>query len=77
MLPINGRNDIVRDPKTGAVISVDSVGHKASVNSAKIRQANREKIEQNSADINSIKEELSEIKSMMRQLIGNIKDDGR
>ena len=74
---IDGRTDIVKDPVTGAVINVDSDAHKAAVESSKLRQHAKDQINANTNDINSIKEELSDIKDMMRQLLGRTSDDGR
>ena len=74
---IEGRTDIVIDPVTGAVIYVDSDAHRAAVESSKLRQHAKDQINANTNDINSIKEELSDIKDMMRQLLGRTSDDGR
>ena len=74
---IEGRTDIVKDPVTGAVINVDSDAHRAAVESSKLRQHAKDQINANRNDINSIKEELSDIKDMMRQLLGRTSDDGR
>jgi hypothetical protein len=74
---IEGRTDIVKDPVTGAVINVDSDAHRAAVESSKLRQHAKDQINANTNDINSIKEELSDIKNMMRQLLGRTSDDGR
>lgn len=74
---IDGRTDIVKDPVTGAVINVDSDAHRAAVESSKLRQHAKDQINANTNDINSIKEELSDIKDMMRQLLGRTSDDGR
>ena len=74
---IDGRNDIVKDPITGAVINIDSDAHKAAVESAKARESAKDQLTTNTNDINSIKEELSDIKNMMRQLLGSMTNDGR
>tara|TARA_R100000700_G_scaffold35742_1_gene44507 strand:- start:106 stop:339 length:234 start_codon:yes stop_codon:yes gene_type:complete len=74
---IDGRTDIVKDPVTGAVINVDSDAHRAAVESSKLRQQAKDQINANTNDINSIKEELSDIKDMMRQLLRRTSDDGR
>ncbi len=74
---IDGRNDIVKDPITGAVINIDSDAHRAAVESAKARESGKDQLTTNTNDINSIKEELSDIKNMMRQLLGSMDDDGR
>ncbi len=74
---IEGRTDIVKDPNTGAVISIDSEAHRAAVESAKARESAKDQLTTNTNDINSIKEELSDIKDMMRQLLRSMSDDGR
>ena len=74
---IEGRTDIVKDPNTGAIISIDSEAHRAAVESAKARESAKDQLTDNTNDINSIKEELSDIKDMMRQLLGSMINDGR
>tara|TARA_B100000287_G_scaffold85183_1_gene77792 strand:+ start:775 stop:1008 length:234 start_codon:yes stop_codon:yes gene_type:complete len=74
---VEGRTDIVKDPDSGAIISIDSEAHRAAVESSKLRQQAKDQINANTNDINSIKEELSDIKDMMRQLLGRTSDDGR
>jgi hypothetical protein len=68
---IEGRNDIVKDPYTGAVINIDTEAHQAAVAASKARQIAKEQINNNTNDINSIKEELSDIKSLLKQLADN------
>ena len=41
------------------------------------RQVSKKQLEDNTNDINSIKEEVSEIKDMMKQLLNRLIDDGR
>ena len=72
-----GRTDIVKDPVTGAVINVDSDAHRAAVESSKLRQHAKDQINANTNDINSIKEELSDIKHPMRCLLGTPSENGR
>jgi len=71
---IQGRTDIVRDPSTKAIINVDTAAHETAVAASKARQLAKEQINMNTNDINSIKEELSDIKSLLKQLVEN---DGR
>ena len=69
---IQGRTDIVRDPLTNAIINVDVSAHETAVAASKARQLAKEQINTNTNDINSIKNEITEIKTMLRTLI-----DGR
>ena len=68
---VQGRTDIVRDPHSGAIINVDVASHEAAVTASKARQLAKEQINLNTNDINSIKEELSDIKSLLKQLVEN------
>jgi len=66
---IEGRTDIIKDPYTGAIINIDTGAHRAAVEASKARQLAKEQLKTNTNDINSIKEELSDIKSLLKQLV--------
>ena len=77
MKAIDGRIDIAKDDVSGAIINIDQTAYQAAVSASKLREASKQQLESNTNDINSIKEELSEIKGMVRQLLGSVIDDGR
>mgnify|MGYP003629203554 FL=1 len=66
---IQGRADIVRDPNTRAIINVDVASHKTAVASSKARELAKEQLKINTTDINSIRNELLDIKSLLKQLV--------
>jgi len=66
---VEGRTDIVRDPNSRAIINIDANSHQAAVSSNKARQIAKEELRNNTNDINTIKEEISEIKTMLRTLV--------
>ena len=68
---IQGRTDIVRDLVSGAIINIDAEAYAVAVASAKARAISKEQMKNNTNDINSIKEELSDIKSLLTQLVNN------
>ena len=68
---IQGRVDIARDPKTQAIINVDTASHEAAVTASKARGLAKEQLKTNTIDINSIRNELSDIKSLLIQLVEN------
>ena len=72
MYTIEGRTDIVKDPNTGAIINIDDAAHRSAVAGHKARQRAKEEIKNNPTEINSIKEELTEIKTLLKALV-----DGR
>ena len=70
--PVEGHKLLFRDMETGAIVNMNieaSVGKKISRDK---RQKQKEQLETNTNDINSIKSEITEIKTMLRTLI-----DGR
>ena len=72
MYTIEGRTDIVKDPNTGAIINIDDAAHRSAVAGHKAGQRAKEEIKNNTNEINSIKEELTEIKTLLKALV-----DGR
>jgi hypothetical protein len=77
MYNVEDRIDLKRDPVSRAIINVDTDAYMASVMASKNRQVSKKQLEDNTNDINSIKEEVSEIKDMMKQLLNRLIDDGR
>ena len=70
--PIEGYKHLVRDKETGAVLNINTEIPQG-LKLAKLKKRNeQEQLETNTNDINSIKTELTEIKTMLRTLI-----DGR
>ena len=70
--PVEGRKHLYRDMETGAILNMNieaSVGKKIAREN---RQKQKEQLEKNTSDINSIKSDITEIKTMLRALI-----DGR
>lgn len=63
---IQNVSEYVKDDKNSAVLSVDNNSLKAY----KMRRAQSREYEEAINDINNIKSELSEIKSLLTQLVG-------
>jgi len=69
---IKGRNNLVRDLESGAILNTQ-VETSLSLKAVKEKkQKEKWQLEQNTNDINSIKQEVTEIKTMMKQLLGSI-----
>ena len=66
---IEGYKHLVRDKETGAVLNINTEIPQG-LKLAKLKKLNeQEQLETNTNDINSIKTELTEIKTMLRTLI--------
>ena len=77
LAPVKGFKHLVRDLETGAILNLDDrapLGLKLAKNK---RRKEQEQIKDNTHDINNIKSELTEIKSMLRILLEGKQDNGR
>ena len=70
--PIEGYKHLVRDKDTGAVLNINTEIPQGLKLAKQKKRKEQEQLETNTSDINSIKSELTEIKTMLRTLI-----DGR
>ena len=70
--PVEGNKDLVRDLTTGAILHVNREAFAGAKRARQLREKAKQQLETNTNDINSIKDELTEIKTMLRTLI-----DGR
>ena len=70
--PIEGYKHLVRDNDTGAVLNINTEIPQCLKLAKQKKRKEQEQLETNTSDINSIKSELTEIKTMLRTLI-----DGR
>ena len=61
MIPVKGHTGMVRDPKSGAIINMNSGGVEYS--------ANRARIKADAERLNKVEQDVSEIKDMLKQII--------
>ena len=74
---IEGYKELVKDSESGAILNIDNGAYKAAIKRQRIMNDQKQVIENNSKDINSIKSELSEIKTLLKVLIEGKTNDGR
>ena len=67
--PIEGNKDLVRDLKTGAILNINREAFAGAKRARLLREKAKEQLETNTYDINSIKGDITEIKTMLRTLI--------
>ena len=72
LIPVEGNKHLFRDMETGAILNTNSEASVGKRIARENRQKQKEQLEKNTSDINSIKSEITEIKTMLRALI-----DGR
>jgi len=66
---IEGYPDLVKDGTTGAVLSNNDSAYNAVKRRYKSKQLKKEQIQKQETDINSMREEISELKTMMKTLM--------
>ena len=69
LVPVQDHKHLVRDLESGAILNIDMKVAEGLRMAKKNRQKTKDQLETNTNDINSIKTELSEIKTMLRTLI--------
>ena len=74
LINIKGHKNLVRDLETGAILNTDSDTATARKLLRERKKKEREQLEKNTNDINSMKEEVSEIRDMVKQILGSLSD---
>ena len=67
--PVEGYKHLFRDKETGAILNVNTAAFEGAKRARVKREKAKAQLETNTTDINSIKDELTEIKTMLRTLI--------
>ena len=74
--PVKDHRNLARDTESGAIVNIDRSAYLNALERHKNKEKQKKTIEDNTNDINSIKSEISEIKTMLKTLIEG-KDHGR
>ena len=74
--PVKDYRNLARDTDSGAIVNIDRSAYLNALERHKNKEKQKKTIEDNTKDINSIKSEISEIKTMLKTLIEG-KDHGR
>jgi hypothetical protein len=68
---VEGYPDLSRDVNSGAIINRNRGAYDKAKKRAAEAQASRDQIRDTTRDINTLKSEMHEIKSLLKQLVGN------
>lgn len=68
LIPVEGENHLFRDMSTNAIVNTNQSEHKMYLIRKQIQEGEKDKITSMERDINSIKDDLNEIKSLLRSL---------
>jgi len=73
---VKDHRELVRDTESGAILNIDRTAYLNAIERHKKIEKQKETIRNNTNDINSIKTELAEIKTMLKILLTEGKDHG-
>lgn len=66
---LDGHKDLARDPSTNAVINVNSLEYQQYLSRLEVKTKKNDKIQNIEDDFANMKNELNEIKSLLKELI--------
>ena len=66
---IKGHQDLARDPKTNAIINVNSIDYSHYTSGRKAKLSRNERVDSMEQDLASLKGEIGEIKSLLKELV--------
>jgi len=69
LIPVEGNNDLVRDPNTDQIINTNTNAYEQYMNRRRQRKLEKEKSLSVEEDLASLKTEMSEIKSLLKELV--------
>lgn len=67
-IKVEGHSNLVRDPRTNTIINMDSFEHQEYVSRRNTKDEENKKIQNLESDVANMKEDLSEIKNLLRRL---------
>ncbi len=66
---IEGHADLARDPRTNAIVNVNALDYRHYTVSRNAKQSRNERVDSMEQDLASLKGEIGEIKSLLRELV--------
>ncbi len=66
---IQGHADLARDPKTNAIINVNSLDYTHYTTGRNAKRSRNERVDSMEQDLASLKGEIGEIKSLLKELV--------
>ena len=65
---VKGHSDLIRDPLTNAIINTNKTAHEEYISRRQQKQKDNRKMETLESEVANIKDDLNEIKSLLRRL---------
>jgi len=71
--PVENKEDLVRDPATGAIINKNKRAYEDYLNAADKRANQRKKVDDLQTEVSSMKSDVTQIKQLLQQFLENQK----
>lgn len=68
-LTVDGHPNLYRDPKSGAIINKNCSEYETYMKTYKVRLTEKERLSNMETDLDELKNEIGEIKNLLKQLI--------
>ena len=68
-ISVEGNSDLVRDPNTDQIINTNTTAYEQYINRRKQRKLEKEKSLTIESDLASLRNEMNEIKSLLKELV--------
>ena len=69
MYDVKGHRDLARDPQNNMIVNVNSFDHQKYVSTRNIKKAKEQDLDLMKEDLDNLKGEIGEIKSLLRELV--------
>ena len=66
---LKGNKDLARDPKTNAIVNVNGLDYSQYLSTRSVKSEKNQKLQTVEQDLASMKGELDEIKSLLKELL--------
>ena len=73
MQRVKGHSDLARDPKTNAIINTNTLEYDKYVSRRNVSVENNERVDEIEQNLSDLKGEINEIKSLLKELVTNVK----
>jgi hypothetical protein len=66
---MKGHKDLARDPKTNAIVNVNNLEYTQYLSRREVKVEKNQKVQTMQEDLDNVKSELNEIKSLLKELL--------
>jgi hypothetical protein len=73
MYKVKDNVDLIRDPHTGAILNINSLDHEKYVARREVKNKEHQKVQTIEEEVANLKEDISEIKLLLKELINGSK----